>query len=224
MSRTDRSIVDRELRKLGFGGLDDPNLIPQIAFCIRSHEQFRSQLFSVLPERRRLAYEQLRPHLRFAAKPLDVYEAEMKEMAERMQLPSYNEKTGEIIPFKTIDQVAQEAISQNAHEKAGGSLELVCTACTVAQVWKAARRTEAEKQAQSDGWRWAERNGVMKTYCPKHVPARLSMLLRCSECEKVEKVRAWDEQDGYRSARLAGWVIGDSAICPKCAVKLISIQ
>lgn len=223
MKVSDRTRVDQELRKLGFGGLDDPNLIPQIAFCIRDHAQLRSQLFSVLPEKRRLAYEQLRPHLRFQAKPLDVYEAEMKEMAERMQLPQYNAETGEVIPFKSIDQVAQEAIKQGEHEK-HGFFELVCSTCTKQGIFRAPKRKDAEKDAQSIGWRWAENNGQMKIYCPEHVPGRCKMKLSCSECPRVDDLRAWDEQDGYRAARLSGWVIGEAATCPRCSVQRLVIQ
>lgn len=224
--RNERSKVDTELRKLGFGGLDDPNLMPAIAFFIKNHEQFRGQLFSVLPEKRRLAYESLRPHLRFPAKPLDVYEAEMKEMAERQQLPGFNAATGEVVPFKAgsaeLDLLATEAIRQKKHEDGGGVLELVCTACTGFEHFKAKLKKDAQKAAHTAGWR----SDGQKTYCPKHVPTRLAMNLRCSMegCERVERIRAWDTQDTYAKARLAGWAIGDSAVCPQCSAKKLIIQ
>ena len=212
----ERSKVDIELRKLGFGGLDDPNLNQQIAFCIRDHAQFRNQLFSVEPLKRRLAYEQLRPHLRFTAKPLDVYEAEMRTMAEQQQLPTLRE--GEIYPqeFKvpelTLDQLATDAIEQNSHEKQGG-LELVCTHCTVAEIFRAKLRKEAYKAAHSAGWRMAEK----KAYCPQHIPNRCTMTLTCANCPREEKIRCWEPDDGYLKARLSGWVIKDSSFCPTCS-------
>jgi hypothetical protein len=220
----DRSKVDHELRRLGFGGLDDPNLIPQIAFFIRDHAQFRGQLFSVLPEQRRLAYESLRPHLRFAAKPLDVYEAEMKEMAERQQLPGFNPATGEVIPFKAgsvdLDRLATEAIQQKKHEDKGGVLELVCTHCTVFEHFRAPKKKEAQREAHSKGWR----SDGKKTYCPKHVPGRATMTLACTNCEIKQRIRVWDQQDGYAAARIRGWYIGDSALCPECNAKEITVQ
>lgn len=222
----DRARVNHELRKLGFGSLDDPNLIPQIAMCIRDHDQFRNQLFSVLPEKRRLAYEQLRPHLRFQAKPLDVYEAEMKQRAEREQWDVID-PANPVYPQKfaagRLSELAEEAIKQNAHE-VKGFLELICTACTKAGLFRAKIRKDAEKEAQSEGWRWAEKNGQMKTYCPEHVPGRCKMTLRCIECPRVDVVHAWDEQDGYTKARLSGWVIQDEAKCPRCAVEKLVIQ
>jgi hypothetical protein len=50
------------------------------------------------------------------------------------------------------------------------------------------------------------------------------MTLECSECEKKERFRVWDQQDGYAKARLAGWEISEAAKCPKCAVKLVVVQ
>jgi hypothetical protein len=223
MSKDDRSAVDREFRRLGFGGLDDPNLIPQIAFFIRNHDHFRSQLFSVLPEKRREAYNALRPHLRFTPKPLDVYEAEMKEYAERMQLPGFNPATGELVPFKAgsvdLDLIATEAIKQNKHEKDGG-LQLTCKHCLTVEVFRAKIRKMAEKDAQAAGWRSAGDS----SWCPKHVPTRVTMRLLCSNCSSEEKLRAWDEQDGYAKARLMGWKIGDTAECRDCSAKALVLQ
>lgn len=225
ISIDERKRVNHELRKMGFGGLDDPNLIAGIAFCIRDHEHFRNQLFSVKPEERRHAYNTLRPHLRFAAKPLDVYEAEMKDFAERMQLPGYNKETGDLIPFKAgsveLDRLATDAIRQNKHEKHGG-LWMTCAKCTVVEIFRAPHRKEAEREAEQSGWR----SDGEKNWCPKHVPTRCTMTLRCSadNCLVEEKIRAWDPQDGYASARVRGWVIGDAAYCPKCSAQRLTLQ
>jgi hypothetical protein len=222
--KDDRSKVDQELRKLGFGGLDDPNLIPSIAFFVKTHEQFRGQLFSVLPEKRREAYEALRPHLRFDAKPLDVYEAEMKELAERQQIPGYDNETHQLVPFKAgsaeLDLIATEAIRQKRHEDGGGVFEVVCSHCTKFEHFRAKLRKDAEKQANVAGWRSDGR----KTFCPQHVPSRCTMSLICLECDKTETLRAWDQQDGFAKARIAGWTIGDEAMCPQCSTKLILVQ
>jgi hypothetical protein len=64
----------------------------------------------------------------------------------------------------------------------------------------------------------------MKTYCPSHVPGRATMTLECSECHLTQRHRVWDEQDGYRVARLAGWEISEAAKCPKCVAKLVLVQ
>jgi len=224
----DRRLIHHQLRKIGFGGLDDPNLVAHMAFVIEDHDHFRKVLFSIPPEPRKIAYNAMRPHLTFAAKPLDVYEAEMKRIAEQEQWNVNNDNSVYSQPFKVqdinLEMLAQEAIQQMEHEKAKGQLELVCTRCTKAGYFPAPKRKQAYEAAHREGWRWAERNGVMKTYCPEHVPGRLTMTLRCFNCGKEGLQRAWDEQDAYTAARLRGWVIGDAAKCPECAVKKLIIQ
>lgn len=222
MALTDRKRVDHELKRLGFGGLDDPNLIPQIAFFIKNHEQFMKQLHSVKPPERRHAYNALRPHLRFPAKPLDVYEAEMKDFADRQQLPIFD---GSVYgkPYKTAEvrlrEVAEEALAQNHHEKHGG-LTVACSKCKVAQIFRAKTHKEAERAAHEAGWR----SDGQKAYCPEHVPSRCTMSLECKDCERLYRLRCWDPQDGYAKARLAGWVIENAATCPRCAAKPVLVQ
>lgn len=170
-SAAERKKIDSELRKLGFGGLNDPNLTSQIAFFIRNHEQFRNQLFSVAPEKRKLAYDQLRPHLRFPAKPLDVYEAEMKEMAERKQLPTLRE--GEVYPVpytpgevgekKAKTVAAVEAAIEAERKPNKGHIFLVCRQCLFGQAFVGENAAMANKDAFDEGWRM----DMDKPMCPK---------------------------------------------------------
>lgn len=232
ISLKERIDVNHQLKKLGFGGIHDPNLFSQIATLYSNHDSFRGLLMSTAPDQRRVAYESLKPHLSFTPKPLDAYEMEIKEKAEREQWDIWDGtaypkpfKVGEVeSPEYRLDRVAQEVLAQNAHEKAGGVLEYVCSKCTFASQFPAKTRKQAQAEAHSKGWRWAERNGTMKCYCPTHVPGRLTMTLQCSECPRQDSIRAWDEQDGYASARLSGWVIEDAAKCPRCSVKLVTLQ
>jgi hypothetical protein len=176
-SASEQRKVDRELRKLGFGGLDDPNLIPQIAFFIKNHEQFRNQLFSVDPEQRRNAYMALRPHLRFPAKPLDVYELEMKEMAERQQLPVENGtpyptpyKPGEVGHKPKLEVVASKAIGQDEkRRKAKGTVFLVCQRCTRGEAFVGENRKAANRDAFEAGWRMNGKNPI----CPHCLAGRV---------------------------------------------------
>jgi hypothetical protein len=222
-----RQKVNHELKRVGFGGLEDPNLFAQIATLYETHDKFRGLLMSTHPDQRRIAYESLRPHLPFPAKPLDVYEREVKERAEREQWDVYD-GTAYPKPFKVgeiesdeyrLNRLASEALAQNAHEKHGG-LEMVCTRCTVADVFRAPTRKQAEKDAHALGWR----SDGNKSYCPTHVPGRCTMTIACEECHREEKIRCWEPQDGYLKARLAGWVIQDAAQCPGCAAKSLVLQ
>ena len=233
ISLEQRQKINHELKTLGFGGVNDPNLFAQIGTLYRTHESFRGLLMSTAPKERRIAYESIKPHLCFVAKPLDQYEREIHEKAEREQWdvidpdnPHFPQpfKVGEVESDEyKLQKLAAEAIEQSAHEKHGG-LELVCTKCTLSQIFRGARRKDAEKEARASGWRWAEHNGVMKTYCPPHVPGRCTMTIACSECPREEKIRCWEPEDGYLKARLTGWVIGDAAKCPTCSAKAVVVQ
>ena len=226
--------INHNLKKLGFGGIDDANLFAQIATLYRTHDSFRGLLMSTKPAERNIAYNALRPHLCFTPKPLDVYEREIHEKAEREQWDVIHKdnphwpqpfKVGEVESDEyKLEKAAQEAIEATEHEKAKGLVSLVCTHCTVEGRFPAQTKKLALKKAHEDGWRWDERNGITKTYCPSHVPGRATMTLECSECHLTQRHRVWDQQDGYAKARLAGWEISEAAKCPKCVAKLVLVQ
>jgi len=235
ISLDQRQRINHELKKVGFGGIDDPNLFSQIATLYRTHDSFRGLLMSTRPDQRRIAYEAIAPKLSFIAKPLDVYEHEIHEKAEREQWDVIHKdnphwpqpfKVGEVESDEyKLEKAAQEAIEAQKHAEAKGVMEFVCTHCTVLGAFPAVTRKQARKDAQAAGWRWAERNGVLKTYCAKHVPGRATMTLECSACHLTQRHRVWDEQDGYARARLAGWVFDDEkCLCPKCAAKPVLVQ
>jgi hypothetical protein len=228
----DRQKINHELKKVGFGGIDDPSIFAQIGTLYPSHEAFRGLLMSTAPAQRHLAYDSVRPHLSFVAKPLDVYEREIHEKAEREQWDIWDGsaypkpfKVGEIESDQyRIEKLAQDAIQAEQHAKAKGVLELVCTNCTVAEVFPADTRKTATKKAHDYGWRWQEKNGIQKAYCPAHVPGRCTMTLECSECGIKQRRRVWDEQDGYAAARRLGWTISESCVCPECSTKPVLVQ
>jgi hypothetical protein len=227
----ERQKINHKLKRYGFGGLDDRNLFAQIATLYPSHDSFRGLLMSTRPAERRNAYEALRSHLAFVPKPLDVYEQEAKLRAEKEQWDVFDPNNphfpkafqpGEVESEEyRLDRLATEAIQQNLHEKQGG-LELVCNHCTLAKLFRAPTRKEAEKNAHDDGWRSDGR----KSYCPTHVPGRATMRISCTAdgCLREEKIRGWDRDDVYLKARLMGWIIGDAVTCPLCAAKSVKVQ
>lgn len=226
-------LINKQLQKLGFGDLKDPTLYIQFAACVRDHAHFRGILMHMPQPERSKWYEAMRPHLRFNAKPLFDYEMESRTLADQNQLPSYNPATLECREYSPaqieteefrLAKIATEAIETEKHEKARGRLTLVCTKCTVSQTFYHEQRKIAQKDAHEAGWRWDERNGTKRMFCPEHVPSRGSMDILCSKCDVTSRFRIWDEQDGYRDARRLGWSIAEDCICPSCLAKNILVQ
>jgi hypothetical protein len=65
--------IENFLLANGFGGLEDKNLIHQLAFMIQDHQHFGEILRGCAPAERNNCYEAMRPHLHFEPWPLDRY-------------------------------------------------------------------------------------------------------------------------------------------------------
>src|SRR5271166_5161743 len=101
-------LVNKQLQKLGFGTLKDPNLFDQMAMVIRDHTHFRRLLMSVEEGQRHIAYEALASKLRFKAKPLEDYVIESRTLAEQNQLPHYDPKTLAVTAWKPQEITTEE--------------------------------------------------------------------------------------------------------------------
>lgn len=157
-----RRQINSELKRRGFGGLEDPNLMLQMAFCCPGHDKFKAMLAVMPPEKRLLAYNQLRPHLRFEAKPLDVYIAEIKQDAEREKLPIAHPDPQNIMltdfddyhnQAPSIEVLAERAILHADREaRMKGALKLVCRKCTLEQDFPGKDKAQSINDAKLDGW------------------------------------------------------------------------
>jgi hypothetical protein len=167
--------LNHELKKTGFGGIDDPQLIHQLAFCVRDHEHFRKVLLAVeTGEKRKIAYDVMRPHLNFEAHPLDWYIMKGQEEAEELQLP-VKLQDGSIVAYKdyhgeqpALEVLAEKAIKQNYQEKlAKGSLELVCARCRMQEFFPGLDRLGAFSFAAKSGWKFRpDADGNEESICP----------------------------------------------------------
>ena len=101
--------------------------IAMLAGTIRDHKHLEQLLTSCSGEERTMLYESVRPHLRFVAKPLDVYISHVAEKAEREQWPVMVD--GKLTEFKSAQDVAttQKGIANVLKQK---TLKLVCFRCT----------------------------------------------------------------------------------------------
>lgn len=162
--------INHQLKKLGFGGLDDPQLLHQMGFCIRDHEHFRKVLLAVeTGEQRKIAYDAMRPHLNFPANPLDWYIMEGQREAEELQLPIKN-PDGSFTAYRdyhgakpTLEVQAEKAIREAQHEKA---LQLTCHKCTVVGIFPALDKLAAYAYAKKSGWVFEDWDGKEISICP----------------------------------------------------------
>jgi hypothetical protein len=165
----ERQKINHKLKKMGFGGLDDRNLFAQIATLYKTHDSFRGLLMSTKPDQRRTAYESIRPHLCFVAKPLEEYERETKDRAEREQWDVYD-GTNYPKPFKVgeveseeyrLQKTAERVITKSEREnQAKGYLTFTCKRCTKAESFPGLTRVDAAIKARDVGWLF-----VPKTLC-----------------------------------------------------------
>ena len=159
-------LVNKELQRLGFGTLKDPNLFDQMAMVIRDHQHFRRLLMSVEQGQRHIAYEALASKLRFKAKPLEDYEIESRQLAEQNRLPHYDPKTLVVTEVKPTEiqspeyreacklaEVAEKAIDRDLREEQATQMcDLVCARCTYGQQFRLKKRSALRKVAGQYGW------------------------------------------------------------------------
>lgn len=168
----ERTRINHELKKLGFGGIEDRNLFAQIATLYKTHESFRGLLMSTQPDQRRIAYEALKPHLCFEAKPLADYEAEFKLKVEVEQwdvIDPENKhfpqlfKVGEVESDEyKLARLAEQAIAEDAIQReTKGFLTLNCKRCTKEMCFPGETRVAAAIFARQSGWTL-----VPHTLCP----------------------------------------------------------
>lgn len=162
MKRVDEKTVNNMLMSHGLGKLEDPGLIPQIGFLvshvIKTHEQFREFVNRCEPSKRPAMYEALKPYIRFELKPLDVYVAELADLAERKQLPIQNED-GTLSEFQIPEVRSQKSEEERAaQELCEGAtlshfLELTCGSCTYYERFAGWNKQACIDKARVSGWR-----------------------------------------------------------------------
>jgi hypothetical protein len=171
LRRIDERQVNHMLMSHGLGTLDDPGLVPQLRFVvsrvIKTHEQFRELINRCEGAKRYAMYEALHSALSFQPKPLDVYIAELADLAERKQLPIV-QPDGTLAPFQIPEIQSEAAPKADASEpsaelalaQAGAEaavaekfLELTCRSCTRGETFAGWNKDAAIAKAREAGWR-----------------------------------------------------------------------
>lgn len=168
-----RSELNRVLQLNGLASMAEPAaLCAQIAFMVTGHDHFQSLLNTCEPAERRRMYEALVPNLRFPAKPLDVYLANIAIDAEARQLPVMGEG-GKLREFRAPEVRSDQAIAQDAVREALAKehLHLVCRKCTKEAVFDGMRKADCVHAARSAGWTYGlDAEGKGRELCPECDP------------------------------------------------------
>lgn len=145
---SDQKKIDRALKTRGLGGLDDPNLMKQLAFLVRNHEHYSKLLVHLDPVKRKECYDATSPYLRFKPKPLEDY---VRAGAERFERESQKHA---YITQSEIDIMAQDAIrKQQAIDQNKGLLKIYCETCPREEGFIGTTAKDAYAAARLDGWR-----------------------------------------------------------------------
>lgn len=166
---TEKKRINNFLGNRGFATLDDPGpMVQQMGFCVRDHEHFRQMLTACDGLERANMYNALRPHLRFEAKPLDVYLSEAGDLAERKQLPIQTPE-GKLVPYNApVIESEEYLIEKMLYQKLMEfHLTLLCRKCTKVEQFHGGRKADAIQDARNAGWAYEEVDGKSGEICPE---------------------------------------------------------
>lgn len=146
-------------RALRSRGLPE-NFKDAIAFLarqIRDHDHLAQMLTSMEADDRVDFLESVRPHLKFAAKPLDSYISAMGQRAEREQWPTQDAegKLHAFQPARDISSTVQDAENAIARNLARRTLTVKCVKCTAQETFYMIGKETAvdvRRKALTAGW------------------------------------------------------------------------
>ena len=162
MEATKKRELENQLMVMGLGGLEDANLIPQIAMIINiygkrqndPHGFYEGLLGACDAPKRRQMYDAIKPHLDFDPRPLDSYLARIKERAAAAE--------SQKIPVEIGEKKYQEVRESEAN---GAVAEFNCYRCTAFNRYLGDTFVSAVLMGRNDGW---TRDLVrQKEVCPK---------------------------------------------------------
>ena len=154
MKADERRRMENQLMVMGLNRLTDPELVPQMAKLITSHEFFLGMLNECDQAKRTEMYEALRPHLSFKPWPLERYIMKLKEHADAV------ESHGRPI------QVGDQTFVETPMERATACLvDLTCCKCTRTATFPGNTAVEAILAAREAGW--VRDVALQKEICPR---------------------------------------------------------
>lgn len=168
MRDDERRKLENQLMVMGLAGLDDPELVIQMAKIINAHPGFSDphafylgMLNGCPVVKRREMYDALLPHLKFKVWPLDTYERLLKEHAANVESYYAPVHVGE----EPIKFAGQEFEQVRAKDAAAVLVKVSCSKCTSEAQFYGETVVTAIQVARLDGWKRDLLN--QKEICPK---------------------------------------------------------
>jgi len=143
-SADETNAINRVLKARGLPSLDHPEVLAYFGSLVQDHTHFTELLRACEPGLRRDMYEAMRPHLRFAAWPLDQYVATAKEEAQAKELPTIDQN-GDLHPYSMpVIEVELEPFE----------LHVLCSFCDREGFFHGDREADSVHELRNAGWSW----------------------------------------------------------------------
>lgn len=178
--------VENELLTMGLAGLNDPELIEQLAHLVSAwpgdkHDYLRDLLNECDQDKRYEMYEALRPKLKFKALSFSQYEAQIALKAGAAVSRGHMRVTGQAP--KSIEIGGQKlAIVPREHSE-GAVATVRCHRCPKTDQFLAATPAGAMIAARAAGW--VRDKAVNKETCPECTEALAATVVRLSDKENL---------------------------------------
>jgi len=167
----ERRKLETSLIRSGFSGLNDPDLVPELAKLIANHEILRALLNDCSRMERYAMLEAVRPHLPFKALTVEDYESKTAEKFEEYE----SERNRIIRGDQEFERVAKELASHVL-------IKLQCSKCPRSAEFMGETPLGAVILARQDGW--VRERGTNKEVCPKCECVDRGKRKRCPGCSR----------------------------------------
>lgn len=169
MTEQQRRELETSLIRSGFKGLNDPELLPEMAKLITNHEVLRALLNECSRMERNAMLQAVKPYLPFEAYDVEWYENRTAEKFEQYE----ETRRRMIVGDQNFEEVCKELASHVV-------VTLTCSRCTRAINYAGESPLGAVILARQDGW--VREKATNKEVCMKHKCADRSKKQACAGC------------------------------------------
>jgi hypothetical protein len=186
MDPKDKRKLENELMVMGLAGLNDPDLIQQLADLVSDwpgdkHDYFADLLNECDPDKRYEMYESFRPKLTFRPLSFSQYEAQIALKAGAMVSQGRMRVEGQAPKAIEIGGTKLRVVPK--HQATGAVATVKCHRCPKVDKFLADSPAGAMIEARKAGW--TREKGVNKETCPECSEAVAASVVRLSNKENL---------------------------------------